>query len=453
MVAASETNQALANELDRAAVVEKDLLGCCLWSSVHSGDGLDRAAEILTPADFGVWVHGVVFAACLELRAANYPVTAATVYERMSAAGTLAELGPNPAVWFADVLESVATDAHAEYLASRVKELADRRKLRHAALSILDRVQREADRPAADTLADCEQLLFDVGGNGDRNSGPRQAAELVREALARIDNLASGESDPGIPTGFSDLDTILGGLKPGQVVVIGARPGVGKTALGIGIASNAAASAHGALIFSMEMPRAELMERLLAMRSGVPLRVIQAGRGMSGEQAERVSKAADVLAKQPFEIDDTPNLTVARIASAVRNAVRRHGVRLVVLDYLQLVSPENPKDNRVQQVGAAARQLKLLARSCNVPIIVLCQLNRESENRPDGKPRLSDLRESGAIEQDADIVVLLHKHPNQADELPVLFVDAIVAKNRNGPQGETALAYCRGITRFQNATK
>ncbi|MCE9564937.1 MAG: AAA family ATPase [Planctomycetes bacterium] len=448
---ATETFRDCANDVDRATGIERHLLGACLWSDTRNGDGLDRAAEIVTVADFAVHAHGLVFKTMLALREENSPVTAVTVHERMSGDGTAVELGHRPAGWFFDLISEVPGDTMADYLAGRVKEAARVRKLRHVAVEIAARV-RDSGRPAADILAECEALLFAEGEQDIAASGPRSADVLVRDGLARIDDRSSRSGPDGLETGFCELDSYLAGLKAGQLIVVGARPGCGKTALALGIASNVAASGFPVLFASLEMSATEITDRLFAVRSGVPLRMIQSGQ-LNEHHSAAVCDAAAKLRGEPLEVDDAPDLTAARLAAIVRRAVRRRGVKLVVVDYLQLMRPENERDPRHLQVGTIARRVKQLARACNVPVLLLAQLNREAENRTGGKPKLSDLRESGEIEAHADAVLLLNPQPDQPPESPVWATDCIIAKNRSGPTGELTLAYRRTITRFENSPR
>ncbi|WP_439629016.1 replicative DNA helicase [Gemmata sp.] len=442
-----EAMQDARTDQERAADVERQLLGCCLWSDANGGNGLDHAAEMLTPADFGTYAHAVVFETFLELRAVNAPVTAASVAERLRASGKMSELGPNPALWLADTLTAETSDTNAAYYTGRVKEAAERRQLRHVAVEIAG-IARDAERPVADSRAECEQLLFNLSDRPGA-SGPRWSKDLVREAQERIDSRGDGEP-AGILTGFEDIDRITGGLKPGQMIVIGARPAVGKSALATAIAANAAEAGHPVLFASLEMSSAEVMERVLASRARIPLRAIQDAK-LTPDQSQKVSKAGAEFAAMPFGLCDTPNLTAARFASMVRRAVRQRGVKLAVIDYLQLMQPENRKEPRHLQVGELSRNLKLLARACNIPVIVLAQLNRASENRADTRPQLSDLRESGNIEADADTVMLLHTTPNQDADALRWNVEVLIRKNRGGPPGEVTLHYVRPIVKFENA--
>jgi replicative DNA helicase len=274
------------------------------------------------------------------------------------------------------------------------------------------------------------------------------AADLTREALERIDRRASGEGLTGYKTGFADLDALLFGLQPGQLVVLGARPGVGKTALALSVALNLTRAGVPVLFFSLEMPTAEIMDRAISSRSGVPLSDIRRGR-INDDQSGRILSAGEQLKRERFWIDDRSDLTASRLAAVTRRNVRRNGVRVVVVDYLQLMTPENARENRTQQVGLCARRAKMIARECGVPVLMLAQLNRELENREGGRPRLADLRDSGEIEQHADVAIFLHPHKGSEAE-PVWQTDVIVAKNRNGPIGETTLGFRRPNTRFEN---
>ena len=272
----------------------------------------------------------------------------------------------------------------------------------------------------------------------------------VSKVFDRIDDIKCGRASAGLPTGFRELDTLLCGMEAGELVVIAARPSVGKTALATAITTNATAAGVPALLFSIEMPRLSIFQRVLAMRSGVPLTSIQKG-WVSGEQFDKVFEAGNALAKEPLFVQDATPMSAARIVSCVRRGVRRHKLGLVVVDYLGMIEMENQRDNRVQQVGLASKRMKDLAKNCKIPLVLLCQLNRACEDRPDGKPKLSDLRDSGEVEQNADVVILLNRQKGQRDDADVVLVDAQVAKARNGLVGEVTLAYRKRITRYENA--
>ncbi len=433
---------------DRVDDVERQLLGACLWSDQHDTSGFDEAAEVVAPDDFGVHAHRVVFRAMLELRATNAPVNAVTIFGRLRATGAASELGPEPGVWIGDTVTLQGSDLNAGYYAHQVREASRKRRLKRA-IAEMSAVAARSPRPAADVLADCEQILFDAG-DMDSASTQCSASALVPEALDHIDRVASGLEPGGLPTGYADLDAITGGLVPGEVTVLAARPSTGKTALALGIATNATRGGAPALFVSLEMGRRPIMQRILSMRSGVRLDPIKRGT-LNSDQAGRVDAAGRAFAKERFFLEEATPMSAARLASIVRRGVRRYGLKLVVIDYLQLMEPEDTKASKVHQIGLLSRRLKELARNCSVPIIVLAQLNRACEDRPDGKPRLSDLRDSGEIEQDADICILLSRQRGQQDANDVWLIDADVAKSRNGATGEVTLAYRRPVVRFETA--
>ncbi len=435
-----------------ARALERQLLAVCIHSAVVDSAAIDISTEIVSVDDFGIDAHQAVYGGILDLRAAGEPPTVEILYLHLQRAGRAADLGPNPPLWLADLLlETPAEEiAYVRIYAEKVRDLAKRRRLKRAGVAIF----READTPgrADEVVARCESILFAAAGDAQETDGPRELRAMVRDALARIDEQASrGGGFDGLPTGFPDLDAYLAGLSAGQVVVVGARPGVGKSALAIRIALNATASGFPCLFFSLEMSEKEVMERVLAIRSGVSHSRIRQGR-LSSDHAGKVTTASMTLEREPFILDANADLTPERFASELRRGVRRRGVRLAVVDYLQLMRPSNPRDNRNLQVGGAARAVKLAAGACGVPVLLLAQLNREVEGRNGDKPRLSDLRDSGEIEQHANTVVFLHPQ-NDPGNGAVKLIDAIVAKNRNGPKGEVTLQFNSECVRFDNAPR
>lgn len=333
------------SDSERIAEVERQLLGCVMQPDDSGWDALDDAAELLTPSDFSVHAHQLVFETCLELRAANAPVTPVAIFERLSSAGKISELGAEPAVWLADRLTNGIT-GHARYYAGLVRESSDRRRFRHAAAEIAH-IANESKRPAADSIAEAEQILFGLTDT-QKFDQVLSAGQLARDGLEKIDERIGREEPHGVQTGFPDIDFFLGGLKSGNLVVVGARPSAGKTALAITIATNAANSGTPVHFASLEMSRTEITDRIFSMKSGVPLKAIQSGRmpdgrRLVGEQIDRIQAAADDFRESLFYLDDNSNLTAARLASIVRRGVRRKGIKLVIVDYLQLMYPESEK--------------------------------------------------------------------------------------------------------------
>lgn len=450
----TDLNPRVREELPR---IEQHLLACCIRGD--EGDwGIDDAIEVLTSAEFAIRGHASVFEICEELRRECRAVLAADVLLRLEerdakAPGTvgLADLRPNPGEWLLETVELEPTGARARHYARMVRDAALLRRLR----GVVSEMHRDVTQPpgsAEEVIQQCERLLFELTDScGPKRDAVRSMTGPMQEVLDAIDRRAGGEQETGLPTGFSELDEVLGPMRPGHMVVVGARPGGGKTALALCVAANAASAGFPVLFFSMEMPARQICERLLSTSAGVPLTKITRG-AVSPRDAERlVAVRHGETGANLVYVDDTSDQPGARIMAVTRRAVRRHHIGLVVVDYLQLMRPENPDENRTQQVGLMARRIKQLARECNVPVVCLCQLNRQVENRPGGsKPRLADLRESGEIEAHADAVVLLSPQPGQADENEVWLIDATVAKNRHGPVGEVTLAYRRPCVRFEN---
>lgn len=438
-----------ADDVASAEQIERSLLACCLRADEIGGGGLDDVAAVVRPEDFATYAHQLVFRAMLELRAAKVTVTAATAYQQLRKGGHLADLGERPADWLAELLDLEPTGALAGFYAGEVRDAAQKRALKRAHLE-MSSVLYEPGLSATEAAARCERIVFEASSATAPTSGPRSLADLVREELVNLDDRASNGAPIGVQTGFTEIDRLVGGMRPGQMVVLGARPAVGKTALSLGIASNVAAAGVPVLFVSLEMPSEELTQRLLSLRSGVPLTAIREGR-LTAAQVDKLYSATPAVRELPLRFEDTPNMTADRLAATARREVRRNGAGLLVVDYLQLVTPENPRENRNAQIGLLARRLKLLARECGIPVLVLSQLNRETENRPNPKPRLSDLRDSGEVEQHADIVLLLSEQRGPNDDERFQIVDCDIAKNRNGPTGEVTLRRVRALTRFENA--
>jgi replicative DNA helicase len=450
---------ASAADKNNTPVVERHLLSCCLQVHGDGNAGLDEAAEIVDHDDFSIPGYRLIFQTLTAIRSEGRVVTLVDVHERvvhetnripglLGAVGDLGGIRGLP-VWLADTLDLEPVGTRARYFALAVREASLFRRLRGAAaeISIL------ADRPtgaAADVLAECEQTLFALGDVARKQDEDQTvvAEKLIVESQNRVDARQGGESLGGVSLGLCDLDRVLGGLRGGQMMVLGGRPGGGKTALALTIAARAAQRGLPTLFFSLEMPGDQIGDRLLAMGSGVPMSRLTRGGRLTEQEVSRVTSVGPRWQGSPLYVDDTSDQAVARMASKLRRGIRRNGIGLVVIDYLQLVRPENPRDNRVQQVGTIARRVKGMARDHGVPVVCLCQLNRSAEQRND-KPKLSDLRESGEIEQHADMVVLLH-HDEQPYDAAVWKIEALVRKNRNGPVDEVDLSYVRAVMTFNN---
>ncbi|MFG1683554.1 replicative DNA helicase [Nonomuraea sp. NPDC049269] len=395
----------------------------------------ENAADIVRPHDFYNSAHREVFAAVLTLAEDGNPVDPAAVLGVLAAEGKLERVGGGPAL--AELMENAAVGPAVTFHARIVKADAVRRRGHEAGQRIKQLFSNHAFDVDSDPDLARKLLEEALAVGGDRPMVT--AAELVGPTM---DDLANREAQMvGVPTGYKDLDDILPGLRPGQLVVVGARPGIGKTTIGLDIARHVAVRRqYPALFVSLEMSHSEVMHRLIAAESRVDLHRMQ-NRDLNDDDWMRMAEGAPRIAESRLVIDDTPAAGLAHIRSRLRDMARTNPARLVVVDYLQLMSGGRA-ENRQQQVADLSRGLKLIAREHEVPLMVLAQLNRGSEHRQDKRPQMSDLRESGAVEQDADVVLLLHREAAADPESKHAgTVEVIVAKQRQGRTGSVTLGW------------
>lgn len=399
----------------------------------------DRIAEVLTDADFFTDAHRRIWrhvAMAAERGRAFDVVTIAESIEatgESSATGGLAYLG--------ELANNTPSAANIRRYAEIVKERAVLRRLQAAAAELHAACANPAGRKPEELVAIAESAMLAAI---DRTAGdPVSLSDAFGEAMVYVDS--RGEAG-GLTTGFRDLDGITGGLEPGQLVIVAARPSVGKTVFGCNVADHVARSGGSVLFCTLEMSRREIGMRIMSARAGVSVHAMRSGT-KDAEDWRRMSDQVPAAKNQRMVIDDTAAVTVGHVRSKVRRLARKSGVSLVVLDYLQLMRGDG--DNRTQEMGSISRGLKALAKELQVPIIALAQLNRGVEGRADKRPMLSDLRDSGEIEQDADIVVMLHREALYSD-LPEWsgVAEALVRKNRNGPTGDLLLSYQPEQMRF-----
>jgi replicative DNA helicase len=404
----------------------------------------DTIAEIVADVGlredhFRVFHHRIVFSAVVALWDAGKPVDVGMVADELNARGKIKDLGGYQ--FLALLMEQQPTAAGAKYQAQVVRNRGVIRALHGAA-------QETAAETApgvgnADQLLEAAQRRFFAVAEAAYGDGPVRLEQVVAEVFDRIDDRArNGGRVGGLPTGFRDLDELLGGLHNSELIVLGARPSVGKTTLAMQIARNAAVD-HKAptLAVSLEMSRVELGERLMCSDARVNGHRLRRGM-VSAEDSARLAAVRDPF-RAPLFIDHAPAQRLMRIAASARRLKQQDGLRLVVIDYLQLIEPDDERAPRQEQVSRVSRRLKALAKELNIPVLALSQLNRASEDAE--RPRLSHLRESGSLEQDADVVLLMHR---PQDEPGVVEVE--VAKQRNGPTGTVKLTFLPAFTRFAN---
>ncbi|OYV74507.1 MAG: replicative DNA helicase, partial [Deltaproteobacteria bacterium 21-66-5] len=420
-----------------------------LGSLLLDPDLCDEVAILLRPHHFYAPAHQALFGHLVAMHNDGLRIDAMLLVERLRKHDELETIGG--LAYLGEVADSVPTAANALYYGQIVRDKATLRALIHASTEIL-RDAYDQSLESREMLARAEEKVFRIleeQGTGDL--APLE--DVLHEALTRIDQrLEKGGGVGGMPTGYVDLDSMTGGLHEGELIILAARPSMGKTALAANIADHVAIeSSRTTLFVSLEMSRLELAERMLCAHGRINGHKLRNGFISPTDRTKLVS-VSNLMSKAPLFIDDTPSRTMTEIAATARRLKRREKLALVVIDYLQLIEPDNPRDPRQEQVAKIARRLKALARELKVPVLCLAQLNRQAEVTKDNRPRLSHLRESGAIEQDADVVMFVHRDEyyctNDEDRARVAGqADLVVAKQRNGPTGDVKLAWLQDYTR------
>lgn len=400
-----------------------------LGAMMLSPGAIEAALEVVTSRDFYRPDHAVLFAAITAAYAAEQPTDIVAMGAQLRTSGELAKVG-GPG-YLHDLIATVPTASNAGWYAKVVADFARRRRVSEAAIRI-HQMANDTER-AVDAMVEQVQAELHEATAVRRSSDPVEFSVVLDAALERAMDITGDRR--GISTGLGALDDAIGGLKPGQLVIIGGRPGAGKSVLACDIA-RAAAIWHGVptLLFSLEMTRAEVGARILSAMCEVDLSHLLHGT-LRADQRQHVQSRVLELRSSPLTVDDAPSLDLLTIRSTARRQRQRRGLGLVIVDYLQLIATTTRRENRVQEVAEFSSGLKALARELEVPVVAAAQLNRASEIRSDKRPQLSDLRESGQIEADADVVILLHR-PDQNDRRSERsgLVDLILAKNRHGPQ-------------------
>jgi replicative DNA helicase len=425
---------------------EQSVLGGMLLSK----DAIADVVEILRAGDFYRPAHTVIFEAILDLYGRGDPADPVTVTASLTDAGTIGRVGGMSYVH--DLVHAVPTAANTAYYARIVAERAVLRRLVEAGTRIVQLgygAAASAGRDVDDVVDLAQQAVYDVTER--RVSEDFLAlADVLQPTLDEIEAIgAQGGVMTGVPTGFADLDSLLNGLHPGQLIVVAGRPGLGKSAASLDFARHAALR-HGlaSAIFSLEMSKVEIVMRVLSAEARVPLHVLRSGQ-LSDEDWTKLARRMGEISEAPLFLDDTPNMTLMEIRAKARRLRQRHDLKLLVVDYLQLMTSPKRVESRQQEVSELSRGLKLLAKEINCPVIAVAQLNRGPEQRTDKRPQLSDLRESGAIEQDSDVVILLHRDDYYDKESPRAGeADFIVAKHRNGPTDTVTVAAQLHFSRF-----
>jgi replicative DNA helicase len=418
---------------------------CVLGALLLSKDAIAEVVETVREIDFYKPAHQTIYAAVVDLYGKNEAVDAVTVADYLSKQGELLRVGGAPYLF--TLTASVPIAANAGYYARIVTEQAVLRRLVAAGTRIAQ--MGYTAEGEVDQLVDRAQAeIYDV--TSQRAAEDYQPLEaLMQGAIEEIEAIDSrGGQLVGVPTGFADFDQLTNGLHPGQMIIVAARPAMGKSTVGLDFARSA--SIHNGLtsaIFSLEMARNEIIMRLLSAEARVPLQHLRNG-GLSDADWMRLAQTQSELQNAPLFIDDSPNLTLMEIRAKCRRLKQRHDLKLVIVDYLQLMTSGKKVESRQQEVSEFSRSLKLLAKELQVPVVAISQLNRGPEQRTDKKPMISDLRESGSLEQDADMVMLLHREDAYDRDARPGEADFIVAKHRNGPTKTVTVAFQGHYSRF-----
>ena len=423
---------------------EESVLGAVLIDR----DAIGKVAPFLKPDDFYRERNGSIYAAMLDLYDRREPIDYMTLSDELSRRGQLEAVGG--ILYLGRLLEVVPTSLHVEEYGHIVERTALMRRLisaggKIAALGYADAFDVDT------TLEKAEQQLLAVAQKRVTR-GFESLAEVLRQYLEQLEQLEEGNRTRyGVPTGFIDLDKLTGGLQRSDLVILAARPAMGKTSLALNICASAALKYKATIgMFSLEMSKGQLAARLLSTESGVDSTRLRSGR-LNETESRKLAHAYDVLSEAPIYVDDTPAISIMELRSKARrlHADAEDGVDLVIVDYLQLIEGSRGRDNRVQEISEISRALKSLARELHVPVLALSQLSRAVESRTPHIPMLSDLRESGSIEQDADVVMFIYREDHyDKDSERKGIAEVHIAKHRNGPVGQVSLLFNERTTRF-----
>jgi replicative DNA helicase len=405
-------------------------------------DGVEAALEVVKGRDFYQPKHEQIFDATCHLYEQNQPVDMLTVKAELERRGELDRIGG--VAYLHDLTQCAMSAANAGFYAETVHEMALLRRAQQAGTRI---TQMATETDGADAL----EILARIQSEVDALTPAAVDAEAVSNT-DMLEQVLLGLEKPdavGVQTGFADLDALTGGLQPGQMIIVAARPSIGKSTFDLDLHRHVSIR-HGqhSLLFSIEMTHAEIMKKILSAEARVPFHHLRHD-NTTDDDWKRIAKCMGRVAAAPLAIDDSPGLTLSDIRTRARQYARKHPLKLISVDYLQLITSSSRRENRQQEVAETSRGLKLLAKELEVPIVALAQLNRGPEQRADKKPQLSDLRESGSLEQDADIVILLHRESAyEAESVRAGEADLIVAKHRGGPQATITVAFQGHYSRF-----
>ena len=422
-----------------------------LGSIIIDPEAIVQVADFLHSDDFYRDAHRTIYEVILQLYEQREPADFITISDELERRNKLEEVGG--ASYITSLINQVPTSGNVEYYGRIVERTSILRRLIHAAGQIAAIAYEEGDADVA--LDRAEQLIFNISQRHARTDFSL-LRDILSEYMNKLDQLHERRGTiVGVPTGFTDLDRLTGGLQRSDLIILAARPAIGKTSLALSLAHNSTVKyQHSVAIFSLEMSKEQLVQRLLSMDAGVDQQRLRTG-WIEDDEWDRIIYAMGTLSEANIWIDDTPGITTVEMRSKARRLQAEHGIDLIIVDYLQLMQSVlgsgKRNENRVQEISEVSRNLKALARELNLPVLALAQLSRAVESRQSKVPQLSDLRESGSLEQDADIVMFIYRDDiyNPESERKNI-ADIIVAKHRNGPVGEVSLYFQASQTRFRD---
>jgi replicative DNA helicase len=417
----------------------------CLLASIMLDPNMASSCLPMLDGDaFYLTDHKVIFNAIKKLHTEGKPVDAIILRDELRAQGHLEEIGGTG--YIGELLGKVPNAAHGVEYAERVREKAILRTLISVSSGLIQRAYQQQGK--------ADHLLDEAAGEMFKLAEKRisNPIEQLGNVAADVYEMIEEKSKRGIETGFYELDDMLNGLGAGEMIIVAARPSMGKTAFAMNLVENMAAQMVPCAVFSLEMSKQQLAQRLMCSRAHVDQQRVRKGT-LTNEEYQKLAKAVVEIKKMPVYVDDSPQLTILDLRTKARRLKHEHGIRCIMIDYMQLMDNPGP-ESRQQQISEISRGIKAIARELECPVIALSQLNRASESREGHKPRMSDLRESGSIEQDADVIMLLHRedyyHKADAAYVPTNLAEVIIAKQRNGPTGPVELIFDGGTAAFRN---
>ncbi|MFA5518141.1 MAG: replicative DNA helicase [Spirochaetota bacterium] len=433
--------------IDRLPPQDIDTEVACIASALLNREALLRVTEILQPEDFYLEKHKIIYDSIVDLERKSLPIDLTTLRQRLIDKNMLERIGGNPAL--AELYQAASTSANAEVYANRVKEMSLRRKLIEVASSSIEKCFNRAI-DTAEVMDEIERDIFSVTEQRI-TSDYKDITNVMNQTLNEIDAWhRTKQIVTGLASGFKLLDEMLTGFHGSELLILAARPGMGKTAFGLNILNNIAIKQNKAvLFFSLEMPATQLALRMICVESMIDSQKVRTGH-ISSDELKKIVAVSGKLGKAPIYIDDSPSINILELRAKARRLAQKVPLGMVIVDYLQLITSVSRVDRHLQ-IAEISRMLKQLARELNVPVMAMSQLSRAVESRTDQRPTLSDLRESGSIEQDADVVMFIYREERvKKDSEKKGIASIIVAKQRNGPIGDIDLRFWDKYTKFAN---